>query len=83
MDGQISVWDYLTSITPKRKPYEYSFQRHIGQRIEIYLQGDMKIGIITEIDPYYTIVSVDGEEFVGTALNVYPYETENNQEEKD
>lgn len=69
MDGQLSLFD-IPAEKGKRKPYEYDFLRYIGQKVELWRKG--KVGIITKIEPYYTDILVDGEEYVGTPTTICP-----------
>jgi len=72
-DGQLNLWDYAASITPEPKPYEYDFERYIGQKVKISIQGETKFGKITSFDHYYTEVETDDEEkYACSNLNVYP-----------
>ena len=69
MYGQLSLFDIQTG-KGKRKPCEYDFLRYIGQKVELWRLG--KVGVITKIEPYYTYVLADGEEFVGTPTTICP-----------
>jgi len=73
MNGQLSLFDIQTG-NEKRKPYEYDFFRYIGQKVELWREG--KVGIITKIEPYYTDVLVDDEEFIGTPTTICPVNKE-------
>lgn len=72
MDGQLTIFDIRQP--GERKPYEYDFQRYIGQRVHISATSGDYIGVITEIGPYYTEVAVKELDCLlcGTATNVYP-----------
>ena len=68
MNGQFSIFD----IENKKRPCDYSFQRYLGQRVEM-LNGEK--GIITGIQPYYTeIMGDDGKLYAGTPSTCYPEE---------
>lgn len=69
MNGQYSIWDYLTDQN-KPKPCEYSFLRYIGQKVGI----GGTIGIIEEIEDYYTIVDAGDRYMIGTPTNMWPIE---------
>lgn len=58
----------------KRKPYEYDFERFIGQKVWCYLTDydEPQIGEITAFDHYYTEVKVHYEEYALTNLTVKP-----------
>lgn len=58
----------------KRKPYEYDFERYIGQKVWCYLADydEPQIGEITAFDHYYTEVKVHYEEYALTNLTVKP-----------
>ena len=58
----------------KRKPYEYNFERFIGQKVWCYLSGEEepKIGEIITFDHYYTEVKVHYEYYALTNLTVKP-----------
>ena len=72
-DGQLNLWDYAASITPEPKPYEYDFERYVGRKVKISIQGETKFGKITSFDHYYTEVETDDEEkYACSNLNVYP-----------
>lgn len=68
-EGQLSIFDL--HFGEKKKPCDYSFQRYIGQEVGLLCGVH---GKITEIEPYYTIVSVNGEEYAGTPSTTYPLE---------
>lgn len=69
MDGQYKILDMLDSDT-KKKPYGYSWNRYIGQKVRI----NNEIGVITEIMPYYTIIHVERTHRIlaGTPTTCYP-----------
>lgn len=67
MNGQYSIWDYLTD-QKNPKPCEYSFLRYIGQKVSI----GGTIGIIEEIEDYYTIVDAGDRYMIGTPTNMCP-----------
>lgn len=69
MDGQTSIFD-LEAGKGERRPYEYGWQRYIGQRV-ILLNG--KVGTITRIEPYYTEVDTGDCICIGTATTMAPY----------
>ena len=84
-DGQLNIWDFVTedySAQPEqeeteakeKKPYEYDFERFIGQKVWCYLpkEDEPKIGQIINFDDYYTEVRVDYEEYALTTLTVKP-----------
>ena len=58
----------------KRKPYEYDFERYIGQKVWCYLTDydEPQIGEITAFDHYYTEVKVHYEDYALTNLTVKP-----------
>ena len=58
----------------KRKPYEYDFERFIGQKVWCYLpdEDEPKIGEIIDFDHYYTEVKVHYEYYALTNLTVKP-----------
>lgn len=71
MNGQLSIFDIHNE---KKRPCDYSFQRYIGQEVEL---GCGVTGKITEIEPYYTIIlarDIDGvmREFAGTPTTCWP-----------
>ena len=75
--GQMSMFDVHES-GRKLKPCEYSFQRYIGQEVE--LRCGVR-GRITEIEPYYTIIlarDTDGvmREFAGTPTTCWSIKEE-------
>lgn len=73
MDGQYSIFD-IPEGPGELKPYEYDFQRYIGQRVHISATSGDYIGVITEIGPYYTTVAVKELDcfLAGTATSIYP-----------
>ena len=58
----------------KKKPYEYNFERFIGQKVWCYLTDydEPQIGEIIAFDHYYTEVKVHYEEYALTNLTVKP-----------
>ncbi len=68
MDGQFTLYD----INKKKRPCEYSFQRFIGQKVRV--RG--KVGIIVEIEPYYTTVLQENSDSLicGTPYDLTPLE---------
>lgn len=58
----------------ERKPYEYTFERYIGQKVWCYLNDydEPQIGEITAFDHYYTEVKVHYEDYTLTNLTVKP-----------
>lgn len=58
----------------KKKPYEYNFERFIGQKVWCYLTDydEPQIGEITAFDHYYTEVKVHYEDYALTNLTVKP-----------
>lgn len=58
----------------KKKPYEYDFERYIGQKVWCYLpdEDEPQIGEIIAFDHYYTEVKVHYEEYALTNLTVKP-----------
>ena len=58
----------------KRKPYEYTFERYIGQKVWCYLTDyeEPQIGEITAFDHYYTEAKVNYEDYALTTLTVKP-----------
>lgn len=58
----------------ERKPYEYTFERFIGQKVWCYLNDydEPQIGEIIAFDHYYTEVKVHYEEYALTNKNVKP-----------
>lgn len=58
----------------KKKPYEYDFERFIGQKVWCYLNDydEPQIGEITAFDHYYTEVKVHYEAYALTCRNVKP-----------
>lgn len=58
----------------ERKPYEYTFERYIGQKVWCYLTDydEPQIGEIIAFDHYYTEVKVHYEDYALTNLTVKP-----------
>jgi len=83
-DGQLNIWDFVTEDSTKpepeeteakeKKPYEYNFERFIGQKVWCYLTDydEPQIGKIIAFDHYYTEVKVHYEEYALTNLTVKP-----------
>ena len=74
-DGQMNLWDCMSVNKPdeKRKPYEYSFNRYVGQKVWVFDdRGNRKEGTVTKVEHYYTIVDCFGETFSCTTLNIAP-----------
>lgn len=71
MTGQYSLFDVHSG---KRKPYEYSFQRYIGQ--EVRLVNGVE-GVIVEMEKYYTTVEADGRLYAGTPTTMAPIRKDN------
>lgn len=73
-EGQMNIWEYMYQIESKPKPYEYDFERFIGQRVWCYLpdEEEPQIGVIVDFDHYYTEVKVNYEYFALTNLTVKP-----------
>ena len=67
MEGQQSLWDL--GKPEKLRPCDYRFERYIGQKVNTTFGG---IGVITEIDKYYTTVVIDGEDYAGTPDTISP-----------
>lgn len=51
------------------KPFEYKFIRKVG--MEVCFNNGRK-GKIKKIETYYTIIDVNGQEFVGTPTTIFP-----------
>lgn len=74
INGQLSLYDYLTD-QENLRPCDYSFKRYIGQKVGIGYAGyPTKIGVITDIEPYYTIVDAGDRYMIGTPTNMWPIE---------
>lgn len=82
-DGQLNIWDYMTETysakseeieAKEKKPYEYDFERYIGQKVWCWLpeEDEPQIGEIVNFDHYYTEVKVHYEEYALTNLTVKP-----------
>lgn len=86
-DGQLNIWDFVTEdysaepepnlreVEPEqKKPYEYDFERFIGQKVWCWLpeEDEPKIGEIVNFDHYYTEVKVNYEYYALTTLTVKP-----------
>ena len=58
----------------ERKPYEYTFERYVGQKVWCYLNDydEPQIGEIIAFDHYYTEVKVHYEYYALTNLTVKP-----------
>lgn len=66
--------DFL--VNPNAGPAaRYSFPRYIGQKVVVGCYKCPGVaGFIKKIEPYYTIVSVNGKEWVGTPTTMCPFE---------
>ena len=78
MDGQYSIFDYHPE---KKKPYEYSFKRYVGQKVRASFSckdnTPGKIYTVKSIEPYYTIIVDDrGKEYAGTNCTIAPVNDE-------
>lgn len=73
-DGQLNIWDYASSVEEKPKPYEYDFNRSVGQKVRVWIGDEVFIGKITDFDHYYTFCEVNGEELVLTNKDIAPLE---------
>jgi len=73
-DGQLNIWDYASSVKENPKPYEYEFNRSVGQKVKVWLDDEVFIGKITDFDHYYTFCEVNGEELVLTNKDIAPLE---------
>lgn len=74
-DGQINLWDCLSMNKPeeKRKPYEYDFNRYVGQKVWVFdNRGNRKEGTVTKVEHYYTMVDCYGETLACTTQNIAP-----------
>lgn len=82
-DGQLNIWDYMTETysakseeieAKEKKPYEYDFERYIGQKVWCWLpeEDEPQIGEIVNFDHYYTEVKVNYEYYALTTLTVKP-----------
>lgn len=73
MDGQYSIFD-IPEEPGKLKPYEYDFQRYIGQRVHVCATSGHYIGVVTEIGHYYTTIAVEELDcfLAGTPTTCYP-----------
>jgi len=80
VNGQYSIYDMPHN--GEKKPYGYSFQRYIGQRVKMKNHGDPEeyavYGKIVEIGPYYTIITDGKRLYAGTRYNLSPVEGEAN-----
>ena len=72
--GQLTVFD----IGERKYPYQYRFQRYIGQTVDLMIGAygfhTLKRGKIVGISKYYTDVEIDGEVWVGTPYSLSPAE---------
>ena len=57
MEGQLSLFDIHRG---PRKPCEYGFKRYIGQKVHMNITEGHVIGKVVKIEPYYTIIEVEG-----------------------
>ena len=73
MKGQLSLFG-MADKTAKH-PYDYTFQRYIGQKVVFWRDGI--IGKIVKIEPYYTIVDTGKCYMAGTNTTIAPYRAEN------
>ena len=73
-DGQLNIWDYASSVKENLKPYEYEFNRFVGQKVRVWIGDEVFIGKITEFDKYYTFCEVNGEELALTTREIAPLE---------
>lgn len=73
-EGQLNIWDYASSVEEKPKPYEYDFNRSVGQKVRVWLDDEVFIGKITDFDHYYTFCEVNGEELALTNKDIAPLE---------
>lgn len=64
MQGQYSIFD----INEKKRPCEYSWQRYIGQKVIVC----GVLGVIKDIEAYYTIVEANDRLYAGTPTTCYP-----------
>lgn len=74
-DGQMNLWDCLSLNKPeeKRKPYEYDFNRYVGQKVWVFDdRGNRKEATVTKVEVYYTIVDCYGETLACTTQNIAP-----------
>ena len=72
-DGQMNLWDCMSANKPeeKRKPYEYDFNRYVGQKVWVFDdRGNRKEATVKKIEHYYTIVDCYGEELACTSNNL-------------
>lgn len=64
---QMNIFDYK----PRLKPYEYSWNRYIGQKVcDIY----GRLLTVKSIEPYYTICTDGVRDYAGTSTTIYPVE---------
>lgn len=73
-EGQLNIWDYASSVEEKPKPYEYDFNRSVGQKVRVWIGDEVFTGKITDFDHYYTFCEVNGEELVLTNKDIAPLE---------
>ncbi len=71
MKDQMNLFDYKKP-GHKSKPYDYSFNRYIGQKVKFWITGE--VGKIIEIGPYYTSVLCDHVVMAGTPTTICPVE---------
>jgi len=70
MEGQTSLFDL--SDESKSSASTYKFQRYIGQKVKFWRTGE--VGVITEIEPYYTTVATEKTLMAGTPTTIVPME---------
>lgn len=74
MEGQYSIFDCHPG---KKKPYEYSFKRYVGQKVMGHFTGGDVLLTVKEIEPYYTICTdAHGKEYAGTNCTIAPVNDE-------
>lgn len=71
--GQLSIFDVEI---PKPKPCQYGFARYVGQKVVLHVTSGTMVGTVKEIEPYYTIVDVEGKEWVGTPTTLGEFKPE-------
>lgn len=70
MEGQTSIFDLFDE--SKSSASAYRFQRYIGQKVKFWQLGE--VGVITKIEPYYTIVATGKTLMAGTPTTIVPVE---------
>ena len=78
MKGQLSLFG-MADATNKH-PYDYTFQRYIGQKVVFWRDGI--IGTIVKIEPYYTIVDTGECYMAGTNVTITPYRPDKEQKDE-